>query len=129
MGFQRCMQEIAIYRKFANGEFIIVAVYVDDLFVNGASLEFINQFKRLMALQFEMSDLGELTCYLGIEVLQENGCVKVKQESYAMKILKEADMQECNATQCLMELGLKLSKAEDELEVEATHYWKLVGCL
>lgn len=41
-----------------------------------------------------MSNLGELTCYLGIEVLQENGYVKVKQESYAMKILKEAGMQD-----------------------------------
>ena len=70
MGFKRCMQENAVYRKVANGEYIIVTVYVDDLFVTGTSLEFINQFKRLMALQFEMSDLGELTCYLGIEVLQ-----------------------------------------------------------
>ena len=66
---------------------------------------------------------------MGIEVLQENGCVKVKQESYAMKILKEAGMQECNATQCPMEPGLKLSKAEDEPEVEATYYRKIVGCL
>ncbi|XP_042755619.1 secreted RxLR effector protein 161-like [Lactuca sativa] len=82
-----------------------------------------------MALQFEMLDLGELTCYMGIEVLQENGYVKVKQESYAMKILKEAGMQECNSTQCPMEPGLKLSKAEDEPEVEATYYRKIVGCL
>nr|KAJ0218448.1 hypothetical protein LSAT_V11C300120220 [Lactuca sativa] len=53
----------------------------NDLFVTTTSLEFINQFKKLMALQFEMSDLGELTCYLGIEVLQENGCVKAEIDS------------------------------------------------
>ncbi|KAJ9554040.1 hypothetical protein OSB04_018085 [Centaurea solstitialis] len=129
MGFQRCLQEKAVYRKAFDKEFIIVAVYVDDLFVTGTYLELINQFKRRMASQFEMSDLGELTYYLGIEVSQEKGCVKIKQESYAMKILKEAGMEDCNATLCPMEPGLKLSKAENEPEVEATHYRKLVGCL
>nr|KAJ0216657.1 hypothetical protein LSAT_V11C300120230 [Lactuca sativa] len=93
------MQENVVYRKVSNGEYIIVAVYVDDLFVTTTSFEFINQFKKLMALQFEMLDLGELTCYLGIEVLQENSCVKP---------------------------GLKFSKAEDETEVEAIHYRKQV---
>ena len=64
-----------------------------------------------------------------IEVLQENCYVKVKHESYAMKILKEDGMQECNATQSLMELGLRLSKVEDEPEVVATHYRKIASCL
>nr|GEU39073.1 reverse transcriptase [Tanacetum cinerariifolium] len=54
---------------------------------------------------------------------------KIKQERYALKILKEAGMKDCNATLCLMELGLKLSKVEDEPEAEATQYRKGVGCL
>nr|GEV80904.1 hypothetical protein [Tanacetum cinerariifolium] len=43
-----------------------------------------------MSSQFEISNLGELTYYLGIEVSQEKNCVEIKQERYAMKILKEA---------------------------------------
>ncbi|GJY23306.1 uncharacterized mitochondrial protein-like protein [Tanacetum coccineum] len=92
MGFQQCMQEKAVYKAVTNGEFIIVAVYVDDLFVTGTSLDCINEFKRRMASQFEMSDLGELTYYLGIEVSQGKDCVEIKQERYARKILKEADL-------------------------------------
>ncbi|KAJ9536033.1 hypothetical protein OSB04_un000807 [Centaurea solstitialis] len=69
-----------------------------------------------------MSDLDELTYYLGIEVSQEKGCVKIKQESYAMKILKEAGMENCNPTLCSMELGLKLSKDENEPEVGCLRY-------
>lgn len=76
-----------------------------------------------------MSDLGLLTYYLGIEVSQERDCVTIKKENYAMKILKEAGMEDCNATQCPLEPGLKLSKAENEPEVEATHYRRIVGCL
>ncbi|KAL4567089.1 hypothetical protein LXL04_022662 [Taraxacum kok-saghyz] len=83
----------------------------------------------MMSSKFEMSDLGLLTYYLGIKVSQEKGSVTIKQESYAMKILKEAGMEDCNATQCPMEPGLKLSKAENEPEVKATHYRRVVECL
>ncbi|GJV46858.1 uncharacterized mitochondrial protein-like protein, partial [Tanacetum coccineum] len=85
----------AVYRKVPNGEFIIVAVYGDDLFVTVTSLDLINEFKRRTVSQFEMSDL-------------------------------EAGMEDCNPALCPMEPGLKLSKAEDEPEVEATQYRKMV---
>ncbi|GKC99066.1 uncharacterized mitochondrial protein-like protein, partial [Tanacetum coccineum] len=128
-GFQQCMQEKAVYKEVTNGEFIFVVVYVDDLFVTGISLDCINEFKRRMTSQFEMSDLGELTYYLGIEVSKGKDCVEIKQERYARKILKETGMEDCNATSYPMEKDLKLSKAEDEPEVEATQYQKMVGCL
>nr|GFA62909.1 uncharacterized mitochondrial protein AtMg00810-like [Tanacetum cinerariifolium] len=60
------MQENAVYKAVTSGEFIIVAVYVDDLFVTGTSLDCINDFKKRMASQFEMSDLCELTYYLDL---------------------------------------------------------------
>ncbi|GKA78448.1 uncharacterized mitochondrial protein-like protein [Tanacetum coccineum] len=129
MGFLQCVHEKAVYKKVSNGEFIIIAVYGDDIFVTRTSLDLINEFKRRMASQFEMLDLGELTYYLGIEVSQGKDCVEIKQERYARKILKEAGMEDCNATSYPMEKDFKLSKAEDETEVEATQYRKVVGCL
>ncbi|GJX07600.1 uncharacterized mitochondrial protein-like protein [Tanacetum coccineum] len=110
MGFQQFMQEKAVYKAVTNGEFIIVVVYVDDLFVIGTSLDCINEFKWRMVSQFEMSDLGELTYYLGIEVSQRKDRVEIKQERYAKKILNEGGMEDCNTTLCPIELGLKLSK-------------------
>ncbi|GJW67012.1 uncharacterized mitochondrial protein-like protein [Tanacetum coccineum] len=125
MGFRQCVLKKAVYRKVPSGEFIIVAVNVDDIFVTGTSLNLINEFKMRMASQFEMSDLGELTYCLGIEVSQRKDCMEIKQEIYAMKILKEAGMKDCNPVLCLMEPGLKLSKAKDEPEVKATQYRKM----
>nr|GEV64273.1 hypothetical protein [Tanacetum cinerariifolium]GEW83540.1 hypothetical protein [Tanacetum cinerariifolium]GEW83542.1 hypothetical protein [Tanacetum cinerariifolium] len=127
--FLQCVHEKAIYKKVPNGEFIIVAINVDDLFVTGTSLDLINEFKRRMASQFEMSNLGELTYYLGIEVSQGKDFVEIKQERYARKILKQVGMEDCNATLYPMEPGLKLSKADDEPEAKATQYRKMVGCL
>ncbi|GKE87798.1 ribonuclease H-like domain, reverse transcriptase, RNA-dependent DNA polymerase, partial [Tanacetum coccineum] len=39
IGFQQCMQEKAVYKAVTNGEFIMVAVYVDDLFMTGTNLD------------------------------------------------------------------------------------------
>lgn len=50
----------------------MAAVYVDDLFVTGTDMKLISEFKRNMASKFDMSDLGKLTYYLGIEVYQDN---------------------------------------------------------
>nr|GEX06823.1 hypothetical protein [Tanacetum cinerariifolium] len=65
----------------------------------------------------------------GIEVSQGKNCVEIKQERYAIKILKEAGMEDCNENLYPMEKDLKLSKAEDEPEVKATQYQKMVGFL
>ena len=56
-----------------------MVVYVDDLVITGSSLTAINDFKRSMAIEFEMSDLGRLMYYLGIEVHQFDGGITVKQ--------------------------------------------------
>lgn len=97
LGFKRCSKEPSLYRKEAKQDLLIVVVYVDDLLVTGSSLVAISKFKEEMATKFEMSDLGKLTYYLGIEVLQHNDGITLTQERYVSKILKEAEMGECNA--------------------------------
>ena len=49
-----------------------------------------------MEQHFEMSDLGVLSYYLGIEVLQGKGGIQIKQEVYARKVLKQTCMENCN---------------------------------
>lgn len=70
LGFTRCLHEQAVYTKCRNESVLIVGVYVDDLLVAGSSKQEIERFKHQMNGQFEMSDLGLLSYYLGIEVSQ-----------------------------------------------------------
>ncbi|GJR33624.1 uncharacterized mitochondrial protein-like protein [Tanacetum coccineum] len=83
-------------------------------------------------LDSTLKELGFLQCVHEKAVYRkENGvsqgkdCVEIKQEGYVKKILKEAGMEDCNLSLCPTEPGLKLSKAEDEPEVEATQYRKM----
>ncbi|KAJ9541813.1 hypothetical protein OSB04_028319 [Centaurea solstitialis] len=129
MKFQKCMKEPSVYRKNEGANLLILAIYVEDLFVTGTNLNMIKRFKSEMSMNFEMSDLGRLTYYLGIEVKQEESGITINQEAYARHILKEVGLEDCNPTHIPLEAGNKLTKAEDEPEIDPTQYRKVVGCL
>ena len=73
--------------------------------------------------------MGKLTYYLGIEVSQHQGKITLCQKSYALKILEEAGLKDCNMVHTPMESGLKLAKSEKERSIDATSYRRNVGCL
>lgn len=127
--FKRCAKEYSLYRKRVNDEILLVAVYFHDLLVTGSSLHLIVDFKGEMSAYFDMSDIGLLTYYLGIEVIQCKEGIVLKQERYAKKILSDTGMADCNAVRAPMEFGLKLSRAEEEQSIDAKEYRRSIGCL
>lgn len=82
LGFERCPQEEALYKRCTGSETFLVGVYVDDLIVTGNSLKGIKRFKHQLMQGYEMTDLGLLAYYLGIEVVQENDTITLKQTAY-----------------------------------------------
>ncbi|XP_023640341.1 uncharacterized protein LOC111831063 [Capsella rubella] len=93
-------------------------VYVHNLFFLGTSGQAIENFKKEMASKFEMSDLGKLTYYLGIEVCQNKDGITLGQNQDELKILEEAALTKCNLVHIPM-----------ERDIDATSYRKNVGCL
>ncbi|KAD7117131.1 hypothetical protein E3N88_04399 [Mikania micrantha] len=128
-GFHKCAQEQAVYKLHKTGSILIVGVYVDDLIVTGSSERVIYEFKEKMKVVFEMSDLGKLSYYLGIEVCQDEGSITLNQERYAIKILETIGMLNCNEAKWPMESKLQLFKDEEGKDVNLTEYRKIVGSL
>ena len=82
-----------------------------------------------MEMQFEMSDLGKLTYYLGIEVHQREDGIVLVQDRYAKKILEETEMSTCNLTHIPLEMNAKMSKTTNEKRIDETRYRRSIGCL
>ncbi|GJW63596.1 zinc finger, CCHC-type containing protein [Tanacetum coccineum] len=123
LGFRKCAQDQAVYKLQSKNTTLIIGVYVDDIIVTGSSEKLIQEFKSIdMNSIFEMSDLGKLNYYLGIEVKQEENGIIIKQESYARKILEEAGMSKCNPAKWPMDPKLQLTKDEGGKEVDPTKY-------
>lgn len=129
LGFEKCPYEHAVYTKREGSEILVVGVYVDDLFITGTSATVISQFKKKMNEKFDMSDLGKLSYYLGIEVSQKKGFTELKQTAYAKKLLDKAGLSECNSVSYPMEPRIQLSKDEEGRAVNSTVFKSLVGGL
>lgn len=129
LGFVRCPYEHVVYTKLVGKESLIVGVYVDDLLVTGTNLNLIKEFKEQMHSKFDMSDLGKLSYYLGIEVKQGEDCIQLKQSGYARKVLEKANMLGCNPTKFPMDPKLQITKDEKGTPVDPTKFKSLVGGL
>jgi len=71
MGFQQSAHKAAMYWRGTGHAILLVEVYVDDLIIADADAEEVEKFKAAMKQRFDMSDLGLLSFYLGIEVRQD----------------------------------------------------------
>ncbi|KAL8119157.1 hypothetical protein AgCh_016606 [Apium graveolens] len=129
LGISKCPYEHAIYTRRESNEFLIIAIYVDDLLVTGSSMENIVKFKKQMSMEFEMSDMGLLAYYLGLEVNQSSGGISLKQTSYARKLLEKSNMSSFNAVKYPMEPKEMIKKDEKDKMVNATKYRSIIGGL
>lgn len=127
VGFMKCTTEFGVYVKESISELLIVYLYVDDLVVTGSSEPDIKEFKARMMKEFEMTDLGHLAYFLGIEFKQVEGGTVMHQAKYTTNFLKRFSMFKCNPTATPAETGLVLEKDGAEDEVDATKYRQMVG--
>jgi Reverse transcriptase (RNA-dependent DNA polymerase) len=72
--------------KARKDELLIVTLYVDDLIFMGNSQRLIDEFKREMKLEFEMTDLGMMRYFFGLEIKYEKSEIFISQGAYAQQI-------------------------------------------
>ncbi|GKB51791.1 zinc finger, CCHC-type containing protein, partial [Tanacetum coccineum] len=126
LNFMRCRLEYALYTRKQHGNILIVGVYVDDLIVTRNCDSDVKYFKQQMNKEFEMSDMGLLSCYLGIEVTQHEDAITLKQSAYARSVLLTTGMADCNPSQSLMEHKLELTKDEGGVSVNPTLFCSII---
>lgn len=70
-GFERCPYEHTLFVKLSEGgNILIVCLYVDDLIFTGSDEKMFKEFKKSMEREFDMTDLGRMHYFLGVEVIQ-----------------------------------------------------------
>jgi hypothetical protein len=128
-GFNKSLSESTLYIKSSNTGLMAVSLYVDDLFVTGNNSTMIDIFKAEMMEVFEMTDLGEMSYFLGMEVQQNQLGIFVGQQKYAKEILKKFKMEDCKSMTTPMNLKEKFSKEDGADKVDEAIYRSLIGCL
>eukprot|EP00253_Pinus_taeda_P007458 PITA_07458 len=80
-GFSRCHSDNIVYTKKVGKSLIILVLYVDDLILTGSDPNLINHVKSSLKKKFEMTDLGHLHYFLGLQVLQSKEGISLSQSN------------------------------------------------
>jgi hypothetical protein len=128
MGFEKSNVDPNLYYIIRGEDTLIVILYVDDLFIKGAE-HLIAECKRCLALEFEMSDIGLMDYFLGMEVWQAKGHIFLGQGKYVANILSRFQMEDCKPMSTPMVTNWKKLSASDSQLVDATGYRQLIRLL
>nr|GEY00221.1 putative ribonuclease H-like domain-containing protein [Tanacetum cinerariifolium] len=79
-GFQRGTIDQTLFIRRYRGDFILVQVYVDDIIFGSSNPQLCREFEVLMHEKFQMSAMGELNFFLGLQVLQKEDGIFLSQD-------------------------------------------------
>jgi hypothetical protein len=125
LGFSKSYVDPNLYYNFVNDALVILLLYVVDLFLTGAETLTIH-YKREIAYEFDLKDLGLMHYYLGLEVWQNPGEIFLGQGKYVLNILQKFGMMNCKSMETPMVKNMKNLRDFDYDLVDPSTYRQLI---
>jgi hypothetical protein len=104
-------------------------LYVDDIIFGSNANKMSQKFAEEMQNEFEMSMLGELFIFLGLQISQTNKGIFISQTKYIKEMLKKFEMEDYKHVKKPKVIGCKLSKEDESNEANQTLYRSMIGSL
>ena len=93
--FKRGQVDTTLFGRTLEKDILVVQIYVDDIIFGSTNASLCKEFSKLMQDEFEMSMMGELKFFLGIQVSQSKDEVYVPQTKYTKELLKKFKLEDC----------------------------------
>ncbi|GJZ86640.1 putative ribonuclease H-like domain-containing protein [Tanacetum coccineum] len=128
-GFQRGKIDNTLFIKRVKGDILLVQVYVDDIIFGFTRNEMCTEFEKMMHKKFQMSFMGELTFFLGLQVTQKYDGTFISQDKYVDEILKKFGFSTVKTASTPMETLKPLLKDAEAEDVDVHLYRSMIGSL
>ncbi|GKA73036.1 putative ribonuclease H-like domain-containing protein [Tanacetum coccineum] len=128
-GFRRGIIDKTLFIKKDKGDILLVQVYVDDIIFGSTKKSLCTEFESLMHKKFHMSSMGELTFFLGLQVMQRDDGIFIRQDKYVADILEKFNFSSVKTTSTLIETNKALLKDEEAEDVDVHLYRSMIGSL
>ncbi|GKA54456.1 putative ribonuclease H-like domain-containing protein [Tanacetum coccineum] len=128
-GFRRGTIDKTLFIKKNKSDIMLVQVYVDDIIFGSTKKSMCTEFEEVMHKRFQMSSMGELTFFLGLQVKQQTDGIFISQDKYVADILKKFDFCSIKTATTPIESNKPLVKDEDGVEVDVHEYRSMIGSL
>nr|GEX88307.1 uncharacterized mitochondrial protein AtMg00810-like [Tanacetum cinerariifolium] len=126
-GFPRGKINQTLFIKKKKGDILIVQVYVDDIIFGSTNKELCKAFEKLMKDKFQMSFMGELTFFLGLQVKQKDDGIFISQDKYVAEILRKFGFTDVKSASTPIKIEKPLLKDPDSEDVDVHIYRYLKG--
>ena len=127
--FRRCKSDPNVYLQKYDGNILIIVFYFDDLLIIGSTLASITFIKIVLHDVFEMSDLGLLKQFLGLEIAQNFDGIMVTQYKYIPNLLVKFNMANCKVDPFPLLSEVSLEEGKNTPPMDYTIYRQLIGSL
>ncbi|GJX32806.1 retrovirus-related pol polyprotein from transposon TNT 1-94 [Tanacetum coccineum] len=107
-GFQKGSIDTTLFIKKKGKHIMLIQIYVDDIIFGSTNPKYCTEFSELMVKRFEMSMMGEMKFFLGLQVNQFSNKIFINQSKYILDILKRFGMENCDTVPTLMVEQAKL---------------------
>ncbi|GKE38168.1 putative ribonuclease H-like domain-containing protein, partial [Tanacetum coccineum] len=128
-GYRRGAIDKTLFIKKDKKDIILVQVYVDDIIFGSTKKSWCDEFEALMKSKFQMSSMGELTFFLGLQVKQKEDGIFISQDKYVAEILKKFDFRNVKTASTPIETQRPLTKDEEATAVDVHLYRSMIGSL
>ncbi|GJX34906.1 putative ribonuclease H-like domain-containing protein [Tanacetum coccineum] len=128
-GFRRGTIDKTLFIKKNKSDIMLVQVYVNDIIFGSTKKSMCTEFEDCMHKRFQMSSMGELTFFLGLQVKQQPDGIFISQDKYVADILKKFDFWSIRKATTPIESNKPLVKDEDGEGVDVHVYRSMIGSL
>ncbi|GJY30700.1 putative ribonuclease H-like domain-containing protein [Tanacetum coccineum] len=128
-GFRRGTIDKTLFIKKDKDDILLVHVYVDDIIFGSTKKYLCDEFKHMMHKRFQMSSMGELTFFLGLQVQQKEDGIFIIQDKYVADILKKFNFSSVKTTSTLIEPNKSLIKDAVAEDVDVHLYQSMIRSL
>ncbi|GJR27051.1 putative ribonuclease H-like domain-containing protein [Tanacetum coccineum] len=128
-GYRRGTIDNTLFIKKDKNHIMLVQVYVDDIIFCSTKRSWCDEFEALIKRRFQISSMGELTLFLGLQVKQKEDGIFISQDKYVAEILKKFDFASVKTASTLIETQKPLVKDEEASDVDVHLYRSMIGSL
>ncbi|GKD62305.1 putative ribonuclease H-like domain-containing protein [Tanacetum coccineum] len=127
--FRRGIIDKTLFIKKDKDDILLMQVYVDDIIFGSTKKSLCTWFKGLMYKKFQMSSMGELTFFLGLQVMQRDDGIFISQDKYVAGILKKFDFSSVKTASTPITSNKALLKDEEAEDVDVHLNRSMIGSL
>ncbi|GKB40468.1 retrovirus-related pol polyprotein from transposon TNT 1-94, partial [Tanacetum coccineum] len=118
-----------LFTRKSGKHILLVQIYVDDIIFASTDHNACNIFSKEMSSKFQMSMMGQMSFFLGLQVSQSPRGIFINQAKYALKTLKKHGMDLSDPVDTPMVDRLKLDEDLMGIPVDQTQFRGMVGSL